>query len=97
LSKTFALDGNTKLSLEEGTAELDGLPCPSPTYGLSSESIDDFVVDFRVRAGDVGITNGPVSILRVNCSTYGYSLVHIATHDALVIYEGHFFFASKQD
>lgn len=86
----------TTLSLDGGSAALGQLPCPSPSFQVSSESKDDFVVDFRIRPADVGITADPITALQVDCKDYAYSFIRLSTNRGLVIYQGHFFGTSKR-
>jgi hypothetical protein len=86
----------TTVSLDAGAAALGGLPCPSPSFQVSSESKEDFAMDFRVQPAAVGIVNAPVRILQVDCPGYAYNLILLAPNRGLVIYQGHFFGAAKR-
>lgn len=86
----------TTLSLEDGGAALGELPCPSPSFQVSSESKEDFSVDFRIQAAEVGITGDPVKVLHINCGNYGYGFVRLTANRGLVIYQGHFFGTAKR-
>jgi hypothetical protein len=85
----------TTLSFDGGSAALGALPCPSPSFAVSSESKEDFTSDFRVEPIKVGITNDPVRLLHVDCKNYAYDVVRLAADQGLVIYQGHFFAAVK--
>jgi hypothetical protein len=84
-----------KLAVDGGAPALGALPCPSPSFEVSSESKDDFAVDFRIEPGAVGIVGEPVRILQVDCPSYAYSLIPLAANRGLVIYQGHFFGAAR--
>jgi hypothetical protein len=86
----------TTLSLDGGAA-LGELPCPSPSFQVSSEAKEDFIVDFRIQPADVGITSDPVKLLNVECGNYAYSFIRLAADRGLVIYQGHFFGAAKRE
>ena len=89
-----ALLGTTLLL--DGGAALGELPCPSPSFQVSSEAKEDFTVDFRIQPADVGIKDDPVSVLNVECGNYAYSFIRLAADRGLVIYQGHFFGAAKR-
>ena len=86
----------TTLSLDGGAA-LGELPCPSPSFQVSSEAKEDFTVDFRIQPAEIGIKDDPVKVLNVECGNYAYSFIRLAADRGLVIYQGHFFGASKRD
>ena len=85
----------TTLSLDGG-ATLGELPCPSPSFRVSSEAKEDFSVDFRIQPADVGIKDDPVRMLNVECGNYAYTFIRLAADRGLVIYQGHFFGATKR-
>jgi hypothetical protein len=85
----------TKLSVDGGAPALGALPCPSPSFQVSSESKENFTVDFRIDPGAVGIVSEPIRILQVDCPNYAYNLIPLAADRGLVIYQGHFFGAAK--
>jgi hypothetical protein len=87
----------TKLSVDEGAPVLgSALPCPSPSFQVSSESKEDFTVDFRIEPTAVGIVGEPIRILQVDCPSYAYNLIPLAANRGLVIYQGHFFGAARR-
>jgi hypothetical protein len=86
----------TTLSLDGGSAALGALPCPSPSFQVSSESNEDFAVDYRIEPANVDITADPIRILQVDCKSYAYNFIRLAADRGLVIYEGHFFGAAKR-
>lgn len=86
----------TTLSIDGSSPALGGLPCPSPSFEVSSESKEDFEIDFRIEPAKVGITYNPVRLLHVNCKNYAYDFVRLTADHGLVIYEGHFFGAVKR-
>jgi hypothetical protein len=85
----------TTLSLDGGAA-LGELPCPSPSFQVSSEAKEDFTADFRIQPADLGIKDDPVSVLNVECGNYAYSFIRLTADRGLVIYQGHFFGAAKR-
>jgi hypothetical protein len=86
----------TTLSLDGGAPALGALPCPSPSFQVSSEAKEDFTVDFRTQPADLGIKDDPVSVLNVECGNYAYSFIRLAADRGLLIYQGHFFGAAKR-
>jgi len=86
----------TTLSLDGGAA-LGELPCPSPSFQVSSEAKEDFTVDFRIQPAEIGIKDDPVKVLNVECGNYAYSFIRLAADRGLVIYQGHFFGATKRE
>ena len=86
----------TTLSLDGGAA-LGELPCPSPSFQVSSEAKEDFTVDFRIQPAEIGIKDDPVKVLNVECGNYAYSFIRLAADRGLVIYQGHFFGAAKRE
>jgi hypothetical protein len=102
-SAVSALDSAQARTLLGATLSLDGgaalgeLPCPSPSFQVSSEAKEDFTVDFRIQPAEIGIKDDPVKVLNVECGNYAYSFIRLAADRGLVIYQGHFFGASKRD
>jgi hypothetical protein len=86
----------TTLSLDGGSAALGALPCPSPSFQVSSESNEDFAIDYRIEPAKIGVTANPIRILQVDCKNYAYNIIRLAADRGLLIYEGHFFGAAKR-
>jgi hypothetical protein len=94
-SQVHALLGQT-VTLAPGGASFAGQACPAAEYQPARQDADAFQSAFRVRPATLGIMGNPIESLHVDCGDDSYDLIAIGPAQAILIYQGHFFHATRR-
>jgi hypothetical protein len=94
-SQVRALLGQTA-RVEPGAGSFAGQACPTADYQESRQEAAAFRSAFRIAPATLGVSADPIDSLHVECGDDGYDLVAIGPDQAVLIYEGHLFHATRR-
>jgi hypothetical protein len=83
-------------ALAPGGGSFAGRACPAADYQETRQDAAAFQSAFRVRPAALGIAGNVIDSVHFDCGDDAYDLIAIGPEQAILIYQGHVFHATKR-